>query len=184
MRPTSIILALLVAPAPAAAAQQQGGFAWKLNDRSAPPNPAQAAKDGFGAMMLVTSDYEGFWKAWEGAGPPQVGTTEQVTRRQPVHAMLLFSGCRAGADGNCNVTVELAVTGPAGKPYGETLKGNAWSGPPAPAYNLQLAESSLGFILEPHDPLGTYTLKATVTDKVAGTTLSVQQAVTAVDGAE
>jgi hypothetical protein len=86
MRPTSIVLALLVAAAPAAA-QQQGGFAWKLNDRS---------------------------------------------------------------------------------------------GPPAPAYNLQLAESSLGFILEPHDPLGTYTLKATVTDNVAGTTLSVQQAVTAV----
>jgi hypothetical protein len=161
-------------------AQEPRGFGWKLNDKSAPPNPAQASRNGFGVLMLVTPDYEGFWKAWEGSTPPQVTTTEEVTRDQPVHAVLLFSGCRAAASGNCNVTAELAVTGPKGKPYGETMKGRVWSGPPAPAYALQASEGSLGFILEPEDPLGTYILKAKVTDHVAGTTLPVQHAVTAV----
>ena len=37
------------------------------------------------------------------------------------------------------------------------------------------------FILEPEDKLGIYTLKANVTDHVAGTTLKVQQAITAAD---
>ncbi len=182
MRVMLFVLASLVASTPAVAQQQSGGFEWKLNDKSAPPSPWQASKDGFGVLMLVTSDYEGFWKAWEGSTPPQVRTTEEVTRDQPVHAILLFSGCRAARDGNCNVTVELAVTRPDGKPYGETLKGNVWSGPPAPAYNLQASEGSLGFIVEPEDPLGTYTLKAAITDHVAGTTLPVQQTVTAVAG--
>ena len=143
MRLISLVLAMVIAGAPAAA-QQQRSFEWKLNDESAPANPAQATKNGFGALMLVTSDYEGFWKAWEGSSPPQVSTTEQVTRQQPVHAMLIFSGCRPGPDGNCNVTVELSITGPNGSPYGEKLTGKVWSGPPAPDHNLQLAESSLG----------------------------------------
>jgi hypothetical protein len=181
MRLTLIALFLLGGSVPATA-QQQGGFEWKLNDASAPPNSAQATRDGFGVLMLVTSDYEGFWKAWEGSTPPQITTTEEVTREQPVHAVLLFSGCRAAADGNCNVTMELAVTGPNGKPYGETFKGKVWSGPPAAQYNLQASESSLGFILEPKDQLGAYALKATVTDHVAGITLPVQHIVTAVVG--
>ncbi|HEY0148177.1 MAG TPA: hypothetical protein VGB70_04165 [Allosphingosinicella sp.] len=178
MRFAFLILSLLLA-APAAA-QQPRGFAWKVGDKNAPANSAQAAKDGFGVMMLVTADPEGFWKAWQGATPPQLQTTTRVTRDQPVQAELIFSGCSAAADGNCNVTAELSMTGPSGAPYGETATGKVWSGPPAPGYNLQLSQSGLGFILEPQDPLGVYVIKAAVTDHVAGRTLHVQQSITAV----
>jgi hypothetical protein len=174
------ILTLLLAGSPAAA-QQQDSFEWRVNDQRAAPDPAQASKDGFGVAMFVTPDYEGFLKAWAGPTPPNVSTTEQVSRGKPVHAMLLFSGCRAGQDGNCDVIVELGVTGPDGSQYGDIFKGTVWNGPPPPAYNLQLGRDGLGFILEPEDSLGTYTLKAAITDKVAGTTLEVRKAIAAVE---
>ena len=163
------------------AAQQDRSFGWKMNDKEAPANPAQASKDGFGVLMLVTDDSEGFIKAWQGPTPPQVSTTEQVTRGKPVEAMLIFSGCQPAENGNCNVGVELSVTGPDGAPYGEALQGPIWQGPPPPQYNLQLGQSGLGFILEPEDNLGVYTLRANVTDHVAGTTVAVQQAITAAE---
>ena len=144
-------------------------------------NPAQASKDGFGVLMLVTADPEGFMKAWQGPTPPQISTTDRVTRGKPIETMLIFSGCRAAADGNCNVSVELSITGPDGAPYGETLKGPIWQGPPAPQYNLQLGQSGIGFILEPEDKLGIYTFKANVTDHVAGTSVAVHQAITAAE---
>jgi hypothetical protein len=177
------MLALLIAAAPDRG-QVRGNFSWKLDDENAPADPSRATLGGFGVLMVVTSEYDAFWKAWEGSSPPQVSTTEEVTRDQPVHAMLIFSGCRAGPDGDCNVTVQLRVTAPNGSQYGDILEGTVWNGPPAPEYNLQLAESSLGFILEPGDPLGTYTLKASVTDHVADITLKVEQAVTAKAGGD
>ncbi len=131
--------------------------------------------------MLVTDDSAGFIKAWEGSTPPQLNTTEQVTRGKPVEAMLIFSGCRAGADGQCNVSVDLSVVGPDGSPYGESMHGPIWRGPPAPQYNLQLGESGLGFILDPHDKLGVYTLKAKVTDQVAARSVEVEQTITATE---
>lgn len=167
-----------------AAVPQQDSFSWKLNDDAAPANPSRATKDGFGAFMMVTGDYEGFWKAWEGPTPPQLTTTDIVTREKPVHAMIIFSGCRAGAEGNCNVTAEFSISGPDGAPYGDVMQGSLWQGPSMPDYNLQLGEGSIGFILEPEDPFGTYTLKAAITDQVAGITLQVEQAVTAAESAD
>jgi hypothetical protein len=181
MRLILLILVALVAAVPATA-QQQGGFEWKQGGATAPPTPAQASRNGFGVFMLVTPDLDGFWEAWARPSPPQIGTTDEVRRGRPVYAILLFSGCRPAPDGNCNVTAELSMTGPNGSPYGDTMRGLVWAGPPAPQYRLQASESSLGFRLEPADPLGTYTLRAMVTDNVAGTTLSVEQPVRAVAG--
>jgi hypothetical protein len=174
-----LLVAAFLTTAPATAQQPQG-FAWKQGDgTAAPDNPAQAAKDGFGVMMAVTPDYEAFWKAWEGPTPPQLPTTTQVTRSTPVHGMLIFSGCKVGPDGKCNVTAELSITGPDGKAYGKTMQAPVWNEPPASGYNLQLSPASIGFRLDPEDALGSYTLHASVTDRLAGTTVVVEQAITA-----
>lgn len=178
MRSVLLVLALLIVGAPVAA-QEHGSSGWKLNGKDATPDTSQAMQGGFGALMLVTPDYEAFLKAWAGSSPPSLPTTDQVTREKPVHVMLLFSGCRAGRDGNCNVTAQFGITAPNGSPYGEVMAGRVWNGPPAPAYNLQLAESGIGFALEREDPLGTYIFKAAVTDNVAGTTLTLEKTVSA-----
>lgn len=175
----SALLAALSLAAAQASAQQVGGFEWKQGDQAAPDDPSRASKDGFGVMMLVTNDPKGFVEAWQGPTPPQITTTDRAIRGKPVEAMILISGCRPAESGNCDVAGQLSITGPDGKPYGDTYDASVWQGPPGPQYSLQLSQSGIGFVVDPEDRLGTYTLRAKVTDKVAGTTVSVQQAITA-----
>lgn len=183
MRYMALIGLALVATTPAAAqdASPERSFAWRVNDEIAQPDPSLASKNGFGLQMVVTADYEGFWKAWEGPTPPHLPVTDRIERGKPVHAMLIFSGCKAAADGNCNLTAVYTITGPDGSAYGEPHTAKVWGGPPAPGYNLQLSEGSLGLIVEPHEPLGRYTFKASVTDHVADLTVAVEAPVEAVE---
>ena len=140
--------------------------------------PSQAVE--FGGKMLVVDNPEAFWKAWEGPTPPHINTVSTIALSRPVQAMLVFHGCRAGPDGNCRVKVTFSMTGPTGKPYGETLTGYAWRGPPAPGFNLQASEASMGFELEPEDPLGQYLMQATLTDEIGGKTINLSEKVDAV----
>ncbi len=156
-------------------------FAWQTNGERAAPDPSRASKDGFGVSVFVTPDIEGVWKAWGGPTPPNISVTDQIERGKPVHAMIVFNGCKAAADGNCNVTGIYSITSPDGTAYGEPHGGKIWAGPPAPGYNLQLSEGSLGLVVEPDEPLGRYMLKASVTDHVAGITLDVEAPVEAVE---
>jgi hypothetical protein len=171
------LAAVLWLVAAGASAQDGTGFQWKQNDQAAPDDPSRASKDGFGVMMLVTDDPKGFVDAWAGPTPPNISTTERAIRGKPVEAMILVSGCRTAASGNCDVAGELSIMGPDGKPYGETYNAPVWQGSPGPRYSLQLSQSGIGFVLDPEDKLGTYTLRAKITDKVAGTTLSVEKAI-------
>lgn len=175
-------LALTVAaPAWAQEAPAERTFAWRMNDEIAPPDPSLASASGFGVQMLITADYEAFWKAWEGPTPPQLSVTDRTERGKPVMAMLLFTGCKAGADGNCNLTADYHIRAPNGTPYGKPLSGPVWKLPPAPNYNLQLSEGSIGLRVEPGEMLGRYKLKATVTDHVARLTVTVEAPVEVVE---
>lgn len=170
-----------LAAAPTTKAPPPKSFAWHVNDNVPPPNASMASRKGFGVQMLVTDDYEGFWKAWEGPTPPRVSITSRTERGKPVMAMLIFTGCKAGADGNCNVSADYTITAPNGAPYGEPKSGPVWRLPPAPGYNLQLSEGAIGLEVESGEMLGAYTLKATVTDHIASLTLTVEAKVDVVE---
>ena len=172
-------LAVGVHPA-GAIAQNPQGFAWYQNDKTAPNEPHRASRNGFGAMILVTPDADGFWKAWAEPTPPNVTVTDTIRLGGTVQVMLLFSGCKAKTDGKCDVAVTFAMTDPDGKPYSDPATAVAWSGPPAPSYNLQLSPASLRFRFEPEDQAGTYRIRAEVTDKVANVTLSLETSVTGI----
>lgn len=177
MRLACFALALLVLAAPASARQPAAHGPTRIGADAA-ANPAEAMKDGFAVLLLTTDDPEAFYTAWAGPTPPNLPTTARVARETPVQAMLIFSGCRAGRDGNCNVTARFSVTAPDGSPSDEPVEAQVWSRPPAPGRNLHLSEGALGFVLEPGDPLGVYTFAAAVTDRVAGTTVEVRTSVT------
>jgi hypothetical protein len=174
-----LFLALALTPA-AAQPAPKAPFVWHDSDKPLPPDPSRAAKGSFAAMMIVTPDADAFVAEWLKPDPPHVATTGRIARDRPIHAMLILAGCRAGADGNCRVAVEFSMKRPDGGPYGEAHRTVAFSGPPAPEGNLQLSEASLGFILDPPDPLGRYTILATVTDEIAGVAIKVEQVVEAV----
>jgi hypothetical protein len=156
---------------------------WYVNDRPAEADLSQTGDGIFFAKMLVTSDVDGFWREWQKPDPPHIRTTAEVTRAELVHAMIVFGGCTAGSDGNCDVGVEFSMIGPDGKPYGGgPVAGDAWQGAPPPGRNLQASASSLGFKLDPPDPLGRYIIRAKVIDRVAKKALLVEQAVAATAG--
>jgi hypothetical protein len=178
-----ILLALALTPTVAQPAPE-APFVWWGADRALPPDPSRAAKGGFAAMMLVTPDAEAFFAEWQKPEPPSIATTERITRDRPIFAILLVAGCRAGPDGNCRVSAEFRMKRPDGAPYGEVHRGIALDGPPAPGRNLQLARGTLGFKLDPPDPLGRYTITATVTDEIAGKSLTVEEQVQAVEASK
>ena len=177
-----LLLALALAPAAAPPAPEVP-FVWHDSEKPLPPDPSRAAKGPFAAMMIVTPDADAFVAEWLKPENPTVATTGRIARDRPIHAMLVIAGCKAGPDGNCRVGVEFRMMRPDGAPYGEVRRAPALTGPPAPERNLQLSQASLGFILDPPDPLGRYTIVATLTDEVAGRSLTVRQVVEAVEAA-
>ncbi|MDQ3075371.1 MAG: hypothetical protein M3Q88_07165 [Pseudomonadota bacterium] len=177
-------IGLVLATATPAAAQEaatERSFAWRINDKAAPPDPSLISKNGFGLQIMITGDYEGFLKAWEGPTPPMLSVTNRTERGKPVNAMLIFSGCKASTDGNCNLTAIFNISGPDGAPYGKPQRGTVWSRPPAPGYALQLSEGGIGMVIEPGELLGRYTLGATVTDHVADITVAVEAPIEVVE---
>lgn len=143
--------------------------------RTAGPEPwEQASREGFGALALSTSDYDGFMREWASPTPPTLPTTTLAERGQRVTFMLLFHGCRAGADGNCNVTADFSILRPDGTSYGEMPAAPIWRGPAVGDNSLRLAEAGPALIVEPEDPAGTWTLRARVTDHIRGVTVQVE----------
>lgn len=173
MRAWFLILAAALVAAPAPAQD-----IWYDQDGPAAPHPSLASRDGFGVMLLLTPDREGFLRAWAGPTPPQLPTTSGAARNERVFAAIIFRGCRAGTDGNCNVTADFAIRRPDGTPYGETMHGPIWDRAPAPGSNLLLGMTMAGLEVEPQDPLGDYLIRAIVTDHVAGISLEVEQPLT------
>src|SRR5687768_423944 len=114
----SLLMAALIGATPVEAQD-----VWLDGDGPAPPHTSRASLDGFGVMLLLTPDHEGFLRAWAGPTPPHLVTTNEADRNQPVSGMVIFRGCRAGANGNCNVTAEFVILRPDGLPYGETMRG-------------------------------------------------------------
>ncbi len=139
----------------------------------------EAAQSGFAAKLAVTPDREAFLTAWAGPTPPQLVVTSAITPGRPVHAMLIFSGCRAAPSGHCDVTARFAVVSPDGKVTGGDGDHPVWKRTPPPAPMLVLAHTSFEFGIDAEEPLGPYVLRTIVTDRVAGITLTLAKTVTA-----
>lgn len=163
MRLVAALLLALTPPATAAAGQAGGPEPWE-----------QASRDGFGVLALSTPDYDGFMQAWAGPTPPTLPITSTAERGQRVTLMLIFHGCQAGPDGNCNITADFSILRPDGSSYGEMPGAPVWRGPAVTGQTLRLAETGPALIVEPADPAGTWTLRARVTDQVRGVTVEVE----------
>jgi hypothetical protein len=146
-------------------------------------DPSEANDGDFGAKLVITDDAASFYSQWQQPRTPQIFSTKQITRARPIEAVIIFHDCVPAADGNCNVTVHFEMTAPNGQPYPGSLDTVAWKHPPPPGHALIPSEATMGFILEPKDQLGRYIIRATLTDTVAGKTLSLVESVTAVEEA-
>ena len=166
---------LLAATAPASAQPRPSAMDW--------PTLPNAAKSGsFAVVQIATANVDQFMAEWRKPTPGvKIHGTTQAHRGRPLATFIAFRGCRAGPAGKCNVTVTFSLRGPSGK-IDNYPPMDVWAHQPKPAPQMiHISRQSLGMTFNASDPLGVYTLKAAVTDHVAGVTLHTQQDLTVSD---
>ena len=156
---------------------------WKEDGKVVPDRPWVKSAGEFGAKLVLTDKPEEFFAAWEKPGAV-VSTSEanSTKRGQPIVAVVVFTGCAADKRGFCDATVRYTAFKPDGTAYGKPQDGELWSGKPAPPRDqLQLSVGNMGIVIEPQDPLGLYTVRAEVNDKIAKRKLELERTFTAVE---
>ena len=141
---------------------------WFQNGAPAEQKPFQGSVNGFGAMILMTTEsiraLENWSKPTKGVVIPDA---ERVSKGKPIEALVFFSGCAANDQGNCVAEVDYVITKPDGSIYVEYKNAELWRNKPAiPEGVLGLAIDRVGLIAEPQDPVGIYKVSCVVRDLV------------------
>jgi hypothetical protein len=175
-KPAAAKAAAKPAPAKPAAAKAKA----KAKPRAKLPPPALniAEKDGFGVMQVAASDAAKFIAAWKIGNGAKNESTRTVADK-PLFTLLIFRGCKADADGKCDIAADFVITRPDGT-TNEDNKGVAVWNKAAPADPKQptIGDGALGYGVDSEGPFGDYLVVATVTDKIAGVSVTTQQTLT------
>lgn len=141
---------------------------WKEDGKPVADTSWRKAWGKHGAMLHLTDKPDELFRAWNkpGAGVP-VSTTDVAKRGEPVVGVVFFSGCATNDVGNCDSEAVFQVFKPDGSPYGTEEKGEFWTHQP-PEGQLQLGVGAIGIRIEPQDPIGTYSIRARLRDKISG----------------
>lgn len=158
---------------------------WRIDGNVIEEGPSQKSVGDFAAMLRVTDDPQGLFSSWEAVESsehgPSYSEVSSVRRGDVVMALIVFTGCAEGADGNCDCSVKYTAYFPDGSVYGQH-SGPMWVGHPDPGTGfLQLSEGNLGLRFESDDPFGTYRITADVTDNISGQRISLSTQVTVTD---
>ncbi len=157
------------------AADPQG---WLVDGKPAPPAPDMGQSGDLAVRQLASTDPDGVEREWAKDSPGvDLPTATETVRDKPIVIFLVFTGCHAAADGNCNVTADFLIKDPKGRRYGAQPNTPVWRRPPPNKGILQLSEAALGLRVEKGEPLGNYLVEAVTTDHVSGTTVHTQQTI-------
>ena len=165
----SLLIFLLFVPSLVCADQ------WFKSNVPADPNPSQGSVNGFGAMVLMTTDSQKSLENWsKSTKGVLIPDAEKVNKGMPIEALVFFSGCAANTHGNCVSEVDYKITKPDGSVYAEYKNTELWRNKPAlPEGRLGLAVDRIGLIAEPQDPVGTYKVSCVVRDVVANSEFAI-----------
>jgi hypothetical protein len=162
-----------VATKPAAKAKAKA----KPKARTKLPPPALniAEKDGFGVMQVAASDAAAFIAAWK-IGDGAKNETTRTVADKPLFTLLIFRGCKADADGKCDIVADFAINRPDGTVNEDNKGVVVWNkAAPTDPKKPMIGDGALGYGVDSEGPFGDYRVVATVTDKVAGTSVTTEQ---------
>jgi hypothetical protein len=168
-----LVLVLYAVPSVAGWIDQDG--------RSISNRPDAKSSNGFGVMLVLTADEAAFIRAWSSpAQRPVLQTTKSMQRGKSVSAMLLFSGCTPNAAGTCNISAQYRLAGPDGTvqnigPY------NVWQRVAPKPGIVELGDARLTIGVGNSDPVGKYSISATLTDLNSGTSVAVSTTLAVTD---
>lgn len=133
-----------------------------------PNNDDSKVIDGFGGILLVTSDAD--WKAkWETPSDttPVFNRVKSVPRGKPVFVLIFFANPQTGNNGQADVSCDIDSVRPDGTTsvhqvdvlcFKGTVKGDL--------HNTRLAAPRIQFIGDPGDPAGEWTTRVTLKDNI------------------
>jgi hypothetical protein len=138
---------------------------WRKDGKAAEDTDSMKSKDGFGAQLFLTESRK-FFDDWNKPETPNLTPAREARRNIPIFTVILFAGAGSDAASQADVECHVTIRKPDGSVYGEKefegLKGKTAAGP----HDLQLPKARMGIRIEPDDPSGTYTVEATVSDKI------------------
>lgn len=156
---------LLLITSPALFAQE----GWHdAQGHAVPDTRSRKSVNGFGGMLMVTSDTD-WQQKWATPADtvPRFTTAETVARGQKIFVLSFVSGPGLDDSGRTNVTCDIDVIPPDGKNPSHhadavCLRGKL-SGDPRYTY---LSPSVVEFIGDPGDPAGKWVVRVTLKDQV------------------
>jgi hypothetical protein len=150
----------------------------KARTKLPPPALNIAEKDGFGVMQVAASDAEAFIAAWK-IGDGAKNETTRTVADKPLFTLLIFRGCKADADGKCDIAADFVINRPDGTTNEDNKGVVVWNkAAPADPKKPMIGDGALGYGVDSEGPFGDYRVVATVTDKVAGTSVTTEQTLT------
>ncbi|TCS34782.1 hypothetical protein [Reinekea marinisedimentorum] len=131
------------------------------------------------ASVIVVDNGNELFRAWN-SNPAEgisISPVQIASRGEFLSVIVLFSGCAANAEGNCNVTLDMVVLDPGGNIYGEFKGHELWINKPAPnAGQMQLGVDYMGIVVEPNDLPGNYSVLIKAHDMHTGQTATSKTA--------
>jgi hypothetical protein len=135
-------------------------------------------KNGFSVLQVAVPDSAKFIAGWK-VGQGGTGATTKTVANQPLFTFLIFRGCKANAAGNCDIVADFVITRPDGTINDENKGVVVWDkAAPTDPKKPYLGDGALGYGVDDEGPFGDYRVVATVTDRVAGITLTTEQTLT------
>jgi len=150
----------------------------KARTKLPPPALNIAEKDGFGVMQVAASDAAAFIAAWK-IGDGAKNETTRTVADKPLFTLLIFRGCKADADGKCDIVADFVINRPDGTVNEDNKGVVVWDkAAPTDPKKPMIGDGALGYGVDSEGPFGDYRVVATVTDKVAGTSVTTEQTLT------
>ena len=139
-------------------------------------------KNGFSVLQVAVPDAAKFIAEWKLGGGGKSATTKTVAN-QPLFTFLIFRGCKANAEARCDIVADFVITRPDGTINDENKSVVIWNkAAPTDPKKPYIGDGALGYGVDDEGPFGDYRVVATVTDRVAGTTLTTEQTLTIASG--
>ena len=146
-----------------------------------PVEPQPGVQAGVGDLKVIqvaTTDPGKLMDEWAtpGEGVQLTSLGARTIQGKPIIVFIIFQGCRTDAAGNCNLTADYETLAPDGKIIG-VVKGLPLLVGEAPLGGGQFQLCPAGYLMtaDAKGPFGIYRVRATVTDHVAGVSVTTDQ---------
>lgn len=154
---------------------------WNKNGEPMPDEPWRRSLGTFGAMLLLTTSDEEFFKQWDQpARPgyaPNLKPAPRAVRGEKVSALVFFVGCSPDGAGKCALEADFKVVRPDGTIHGDPPPNPLWQATAPPPRAVQVSRNRLALRFDEADPLGTYQVLVQVRDEVGGVEIELVQTI-------